>query len=782
MNLFKKPLIGLFIILIIFFIVALASAQEKIVSTERKSSPAEESSPRENVESEALPKTQPKQPSFAKTTIQKSKSSQASNTRSWFLVPPPQDSYLPMMVRPGYWGGAKRNIGFADFFIPMLGKNETFLFFNPHLSWDDHHDHEYNLGLGIRSLRFDEKVILGINTYFDNKDVKGAGYFKQAGLGLEALSDFMDARLNYYWALSDKKEVESSSTYSFASHSLLEYTTPGYIEPMSGLDYEAGILVPGISNFMETRFYVGGYNYFAKVGKNVNGFSTRLDIMPSPLLNIDIQFKNDSVNGAEVYGGFYVSLPFEMGNIAQGKNPFDGWKDLFKFGQGTRPLKDRMTDMVIRDIDVIAEEVTGPTTQSTEVDGMVYVDNSNTGTEDGSYEHPYNTIQEGVDNAFGDKWVYVREGSSSYVEQVELASGITLWGSGYNGGFNGITAPGYPVVDGDSLYHPIFVDGENDITVMGVHAQDAIMGVIFIREADNVTVKHCIVNDNHQQAGAITVFASNYTTTSNIYIQDNIIYDNASGAIYIATELARNPIFENIFVERNTIYGTNPVGIGFYNRTATVSNVTIANNNISDATIGGIVFTNTSSKAEVAKGVENVTIANNTITGITQDGIAFTFYYGDLDGLNISGNSVYDNGRSGIQLVASSGITMDNVVISSNTVTGNLDGLVLAAYDSGSTVSVSAYRNIIANNSQYGVVTDLGSVYGSIVADLGGGSLDSVGYNSIYDNLGYDVNSDLTQTVSIKAENNWWGQSTGPGSGSISGDVDYTPWLTSDPN
>jgi len=772
MNLFRKPAILFFVLLAFCFIIVSVAAKEDSVNVTQKSLTT-----KSQQESSAQPKTLP-----AIQSKQPSQSTQPGKSRSWFIVPPPQDSYLPMMVRPGYWGGRKRNIGFGDFFIPVLGKDETFLFFNPKLSWDDHHNHEYNLGLGIRSLRFDQKVILGINSYFDNKDVNGAGYFKQAGLGLEALSDFMDFRLNYYWALSSKKEVESSSTYSFASHSLLEYTTPGYIEPMSGLDYEAGILVPGISNFMETRFYVGGYNYFAKVGKNVNGFSTRLDIMPSPLLNIDIQFKNDSVNGAEVYGGFYVSLPFEMGNIAQGKNPFDGWKDLFKFGQGTRPLKDRMTDMVIRDIDVIAEEVTGPTTQSTEVDGMVYVDNSNTGTEDGSYEHPYNTIQEGVDNAFGDKWVYVREGSSSYVEQVELASGITLWGSGYNGGFNGITAPGYPVVDGDSLYHPIFVDGENDITVMGVHAQDAIMGVIFIREADNVTVKHCIVNDNHQQAGAITVFASNYTTTSNIYIQDNIIYDNESGAIYIATELARNPIFENIFVERNTIYGTNPVGIGFYNRTATVSNVTIANNNISDATNGGIVFTNTSSKAEVAKGVENVTIANNTITGITQDGIAFTFYYGDLDGLNISGNSVYDNGRSGIQLVASSGITMDNVVISSNTVTGNLDGLVLAAYDSGSTVSVSAYRNIIANNSQYGVVTDLGSVYGSIVADLGGGSLDSVGYNSIYDNLGYDVNSDLTQTVSIKAENNWWGQSTGPGSGSISGDVDYTPWLTSDPN
>ena len=66
-----------------------------------------------------------------------------------------------------------------------------------------------------------------------------------------------------------------------------------------------------------------------------------------------------------------------------------------------------------------------------------------------------------------------------------------------------------------------------------------------------------------------------------------------------------------------------------------------------------------------------------------------------------------------------------------------------------------------------------------LIADLGGGALQAEGCNSIYDNQSGGV----TNQGNIKqiAEYNWWGQADDPAA-LIDGDIDYTPWLTSDPN
>lgn len=56
----------------------------------------------------------------------------------------------------------------------------------------------------------------------------------------------------------------------------------------------------------------------------------------------------------------------------------------------------------------------------------IYVDDDNTGTEDGSLANPYNTIQEGVDAAGSGEKVYVFKGT--YNENVDIAKPITLEG------------------------------------------------------------------------------------------------------------------------------------------------------------------------------------------------------------------------------------------------------------------------------------------------------------------------------------------------------------------
>jgi hypothetical protein len=66
------------------------------------------------------------------------------------------------------------------------------------------------------------------------------------------------------------------------------------------------------------------------------------------------------------------------------------------------------------------------------------------------------------------------------------------------------------------------------------------------------------------------------------------------------------------------------------------------------------------------------------------------------------------------------------------------------------------------------------------VIDLGGGALNSEGYNSIYGNTTYDVDNELG-TVTISAQHNWWGRAS-PLDSQFSGNVDHTNPLSVNPN
>ncbi|MFC2083536.1 T9SS type A sorting domain-containing protein [Bacteroidota bacterium] len=54
------------------------------------------------------------------------------------------------------------------------------------------------------------------------------------------------------------------------------------------------------------------------------------------------------------------------------------------------------------------------------------------------------------------------------------------------------------------------------------------------------------------------------------------------------------------------------------------------------------------------------------------------------------------------------------------------------------------------------------------------------GNNSFVDGSGYLMYNTTSNTIS--AEMNWWGSSSGPSAGQLYGSIDYTPYLTSNPN
>ncbi|MBP7088303.1 MAG: inverse autotransporter beta domain-containing protein [Candidatus Omnitrophica bacterium] len=568
---------------------------------------------------------------------------QESQESSWFLSSP-QD--WPSRIRPGMRGGEGQVRHYSDIFIPLFGDQNSFFFFNPKLTLTRHSEvdaNEENIGLGYRTLICQDKAILGTNLFYDTRRSDNDVRHDQVGFGLELLSQRFDLRSNLYFPITEKKYLKDKINYGFTSNTLTKYTTPVYEEPLRGLDYEAGILVPFISDLIETRCFVGGYHYFSRYSDDINGLRIRAEITPVPAFTLNLEITDDNISSTKTYVGGYVTLPFSIGNLFNNKNPFEGWKEQLSFAQGPRPIRKRMTDMVIRDLDIRAPEVNLVQESAKEHD-VVFVDNSNTsGAEDGSLENPYNTIAEGISNATGDKWIYVKKGNSDYNEQVDISTGVTLWGSRYNGGFSGITTDTGPVVDGTSLGSNIVTVNTNT-TLMGFNLQNTTdnHGIAMSAGSSGITISHNNISDLSGDSDGINFVVNG--GASDITISDNTITNCGANGILVQGYIGDGT---GIYILNNTI-STITAGQGISITTAlnlatTISDVTISGNNISGASDQGIIIATTNANSTIS----DVTISRNTATNCNI-GILVGATAGTVSDINLGNNATGSGGYNAI--------------------------------------------------------------------------------------------------------------------------------------
>ena len=636
---------------------------------------------------------------------------------SWSISLSYADSYQwPARIRPGAINSNRDDNVYVDYFLPITGSENDLFFFNQKLMKNNNSANEQNVGLGYRKLVWDDDLIIGANLFYDYRKSSSNNDHHQIGCGFEALSKWLDMRINTYFPITGKRKTDS--VFSFSETSLLRRDS--YEEPLRGLDFEVGVLVPYLSDYMETRLYGGGYCYESRIGSNVTGKKLKIEARPVQLLTLEFEVKDDTLNGTDYFVGGYFTLPFEIGNLFQGKNPFEGASKYFNFGKGPRPVRERMVDRVIRDIDIVSPEY-AEDFQFIEHD-VVYVDNSNAGTEDGSLSNPYDTVQEGVNNAFGDSWVYVKEGAGDYTENVTLANGVTLWGSRYNGGFKGITSDSGPTIN------------RNGSTVI-MASNSTLMGF---------TIKGGTTD------GVRAVDKTNFTI-----MQNNITAaDYAIQVRAVSSECLNSTISGNVI---SNVTGFGPVGIYVYSWRENISNFSISGNTVSNSNgfgASGIYVYNDGGS------MPNFKITGNTVS---------TFV-----GAVASGN--------GIQISNEDSVSASDFTLTNNIVTNNSHfGIMIteapgAAEDS--TYSLS--RNTVASNGIYGIGIT-GDAGASDRVDLGGGIMSSAGNNSFYSNVTNDLlNADGSGTV--QAQNNWWGQAEGPIGSQVVGNVNTADFLTSDPN
>jgi hypothetical protein len=121
-------------------------------------------------------------------------------------------------VTAGLQAGDGTQEGVLDAVVPLRGDEDLLLFADPRFSVLSGPEEEVNVGVGCRQFLKEPGVILGGNLFYDSRWTRYGHQFEQAGAGLEALSEWVDFRFNYYLpealrqVISERDEVTVCTT------------------------------------------------------------------------------------------------------------------------------------------------------------------------------------------------------------------------------------------------------------------------------------------------------------------------------------------------------------------------------------------------------------------------------------------------------------------------------------------------------------------------------------------------------------------------------------------
>ncbi|WP_038169201.1 inverse autotransporter beta-barrel domain-containing protein [Verrucomicrobium sp. BvORR106] len=621
------------------------------------------------------------------------------------------------------------------------------LYLEPYTSWGEGGEVAASLGLGWRHLFgsqpvsaltrkdtpqagfLDEGFFVGANLFIDMLDTEANNQFWQLGVGVEFGTRYLEVRGNYYIPLSDKQLAEQTRTREVlrnsssrdatsitgvddpyaTGHSVLQdvsYRTlrttttttttierlfSRYEEGMEGWDAEVALLVPGLDNYFDLRL-IGGYYSFdnqpfgPQTGGtgNVEGWKAGVEVRPVPAVILTGTWYEDArLTGSDWTAGVQLQLPFEAGDLGDGKGFWGRIGDAFK--PRRRHLAERLAEPVRRQNAAIkvANTVDVDTKASTSVkkvtkvvsqgpgkvvlaDDIVFVNNgeavgngiqegsSSQEGADGTAEKPFNNISDGATLA-GDKssstsslWsVYTQGGTgASYSDQVYVGVGSTRFISSFTPiqglagkQFGGDTAR--PIMEGG-----INAANVNTLVVTGYEIRDGYdLGDGYHTGVNTEGVQNVTITDNvFADISTWGVSVMTFQEFNNVVIQDNRFTASGGGLSLVAYEGQTDALLLNNQVDLDDSEAT-----GFQIR---------ANHE---------AFTNAST-------LLNVEIAGNTFEGTMYDGISITAY--NLGTLNaeVKGNTLSGTFETGIHVEAfnseSEGLTSINADIIGNTFSG----------------------------------------------------------------------------------------------------------------
>ncbi|MCP4385565.1 MAG: hypothetical protein GY798_29850, partial [Hyphomicrobiales bacterium] len=170
-----------------------------------------------------------------------------------------QNKWDPWIAAGGLLGSEQQ--GELDIFVPLVQDASSMLFLNAQGLINTNDEQQGSVGLGYRVM-VNPNWILGVNGFFDVKESQYDNTFYQGGVGIEALSEDWDFRVNGHFPESDAERVPELGIRAFVHNNdfgLLSYNE----QALTGVEGEIGWKLPiftGDPDF-EVRIFGGGFYY-----------------------------------------------------------------------------------------------------------------------------------------------------------------------------------------------------------------------------------------------------------------------------------------------------------------------------------------------------------------------------------------------------------------------------------------------------------------------------------------------------------------------------------------
>jgi hypothetical protein len=288
------------------------------------------------------------------------------------------------------------------------------------------------------------------------------------------------------------------------------------------------------------------------------------------------------------------------------------------------------------------------------------------------------------------------------------------------------------IIDGNSITGSLFYIQASNVTVDGIEFRNSTARLVNSNNTgkSNIVVKNCILGGSVDDAIQIQD-VSNSSIEYN-YVQNTL---GAGDGINISENVS------NSTIQYNEITGVNNNN-GVIYVYGPANNITIQCNKIYNC--NGTGSNSPKIRIGATGGGSGFQILNNIITGCSGTGSGIRT---ELGGTTIQGNQIYENTMSGPGI-----------------------------FFTGTAAAGSVQQNAIFDNAGNGITLAANVVSTGV----------TVSNNVIYNNTGIGLQN-LHATLTVNAENNWWGAGDGPsGAGPGSGDdisvrVDADPFLTAIP-
>ncbi len=588
-----------------------------------------------------------------------------------------------------------------------------------------------NAGIGLRHL---SSMVWGFNAYYDYRKTKRQNY-NQVALGLEALGEIWDFRLNGYCPIGrTKSHFYHAKFHAFKQHHMILSLKREFA--MAGTNAEIGAHFRA-GQYVDLYAAAGPY-YFVGEGKNAIGGQGRLYSKICDYLGLEVRGSYDNLFKGIIQGELSVIIPFGGKKTVAPRQNMVCKRD--------RALRQRAYQRVDRQEIVVVDRKRKNRVAINPVTGQPwffwFVDNTSHSL--GTFESPFPTLALAQKASSPNDVIYVFPGDGT---TTGMSSGITLQNNQklFGSGFEQIllTTEGKIKIPAQSSTSPLLTNtaGSGNVVILSSGNEVSGLNLKASLAAANLIFGGGGIGDlfihNNVLSGAVSYSGIQVTGSGSLIITDNQVSGPGAltgWAINIVTDA--NALLSGK-TSGNTIHGFN-LSIGMNVDDGGSADYEISNNTIFDSTGSGIgiFWGNTSGVPGRSAG----RILNNQLFSMDDVGI-LVITGGTNQCMTIANNQIMGtpaNAGDGIQIqTLSTSIAPLNVTVTNNTI--DMPGAASFGLDvftvGASTICLDLTNNTVTNGMGYSLTNAAGTFNlepqsGNIGSFTTSGTINNVPFNT----------------------------------------------------